>query len=163
MAFQVAAIQNDIKSSIENRSEELLVRTAGVIHLATFFALVSTLAMVCSAVAWSIARFRRTSLRALPAIMTGCVMVLMSSLAIVYVSYRPYEQIYRWFMNGGYVPPKTLASFASIVNVPFLLFSMKPSFSSQVLFWQVVFVAGILALAGIALRHFPVWRRGEAR
>jgi hypothetical protein len=162
MAFQVAAIQKYTKSLIENRSEYLLNRTASIIHLATLFSILASLMIAGAFVAWVISRLRKTSTRAATAIMTGGVMVLMSSLAIVYISYRPYQQIYAQFVDGGFVPPKVLSGFGPILNVPFFVFRMTPSFSEEVLLWQIVLVTGTGALAVIAARHLRAWRGGHA-
>jgi len=163
MAFQVAAIRKDTKSSIESRNDYLLNRTASVIHVATLFSLISALGLACGVVAWAVARFRKTSVRAAFATMIGSVTMLTSSLAVLYVSYRPYEQMYSWFVNGGYVTPKVLASFGSIANVPFTWSRTSASISAQVLLWEVVFVAGLVVLVWIALRHLSMWRRSEVR
>lgn len=161
MAFQVSAINKDTRSAIENRDEYLL-RTANVIHLATLFALISMTGILGTAAVWLIARFRNRAVR-LPGFIAGCAMVLTSSLTIVYVSYRPYEQIYHNFMDGQFVSPKLIASFGSIVDVPFLFFHDTWSFSADALLWQIVFVVCVLALIGIAASHLPIWRRSEVR
>lgn len=162
MSFQAAAIQRDTKNAIENGRGELLSRSVSVIHLATLFGLISLTGIAGTSVAWMVGRLRRKSYRGLQGMMSGFSMVLASSLATLYVSYRPYEEMYRWFVDGGYVPPKVLSALAPIVNVPFYLFHNTPSFSANVLLWQMVFVAGMLALVGIVLRHLPGWRKSHA-
>jgi tetratricopeptide (TPR) repeat protein len=141
------AIQ-DFRKSNEQNSESWsvqLICNAGVIHLAALLAMVGGIGLVVTLFSAGAHRLLGKSLpysRTAAATFAG---IMVSSMAMLYFAYRPYQESYERFLNAQQIEPRQLAEFGSMLRVPFVVFRNNTTLTLWG--WQLV----ICTLIGMLL------------